>query len=63
MADGTIAYFALLAREYRPGTDRNCQDMPCIIEAYCPPSECNVELYLQQITTWTRQYQLGILAP
>ena len=63
MADGVEAYFSLLSAEYNPGTGRNCADISCIITAYCPPPECDTSLYVSEVTGWTRQYQLQILAP
>ena len=54
---GIEAYFKLLAREYKPGSKRNCADILCVITAYCPPSECDVELYQQQVTQWMGEYQ------
>ena len=61
MNEGIEAYFKLLSREYKPGTKRNCNDFRCIISAYCPPSECDVNKYVSQIEEWTIQYQCNIL--
>ena len=63
MADGIKAYFWLLEREYKPGTNRNCSDIACIVTVYCPPSECETNKYIDQITGWTREYQSQILTP
>jgi hypothetical protein len=61
MRDGIRAYFWLLTREYKPGgrfpSNRNCSDIPCIITAYCPPSKCDTQRYIAQVTEWTEQYQ------
>lgn len=59
MADGIKAYFWLLNAEYKPGgvISRNCQDIACIITAYCPPSECDTTRYIAQVMEWTEQYQ------
>jgi hypothetical protein len=62
MADGINAYFQLLSNEYKPGTNRNCSDITCIITAYCPPSDCDTGTYIDQITGWTKDYQTQILA-
>jgi hypothetical protein len=61
MQDGVQAYFMLLNRQYRPGTGYNCRDIACITNIYAPPSENDSQLYIQQITDWTRDYQQRIL--
>ena len=61
MQDGIEAYFMLLNREYQPGSRYNCSDIPCIINIYAPPSENDSDLYIQQITSWTKDYQQKIL--
>ncbi len=63
MSDGIKAYFMLLNNEYKSGTNRNCSNIPCIINVYCPPSDCDTPIYIIQITDWTRQYQNEILSP
>ena len=57
MADGIQAYFRLLDNEYRPGRKYDCEDIPCIIAVYCPPSNCDTARYVDQVTEWTIQYQ------
>lgn len=61
MQDGIAAYFMLLNREYQPGSRFNCSDIPCIINIYAPPSENDSPLYIQQINSWTKDYQQRIL--
>ena len=61
MQDGIEAYFMLLNREYQPGSRYSCNDIPCIINIYAPPSENDSGLYIQQITGWTKDYQQRIL--
>lgn len=61
MIDGIRAYFMLLSREYQPGAKRNCEDIPCIISHYAPPSENNTTLYIEQINRWAKDYQQRIL--
>jgi hypothetical protein len=61
MQDGVAAYFMLLNREYKPGAKWNCEDINCIINVYAPPIENDTPLYIQQITGWTKDYQLKIL--
>jgi len=61
MEDGIRAYFALLAAEYKPGSRRNCEDLSCIISAYCPAEECDEETYISQISDWTSQYQCQLV--
>lgn len=63
MDDGIRAYFTLLNNEYKPGTTRNCTDISCIINAYCPPSDCDTATYISQITDWTQDYRRQILSP
>ena len=61
MQDGIKAYFMLLAREYKPGTTRNCSDIECIINSYAPSSENNTALYVDQVSRWTKDFQQKIL--
>jgi hypothetical protein len=61
MQDGIKAYFMLLDRQYRPGAQYNCEDIPCIISVYAPSSENNTTLYISQITNWTKDFQAKIL--
>jgi hypothetical protein len=61
MQDGIEAYFMLLNREYQPGSRYNCSDITCIINIYAPPSENDSGLYIQQISSWTKDYQQRIL--
>lgn len=63
MEDGIKAYFMLLNKEYKPGTRRNCSDIACIITVYCPPSDCDTSIYINQITQWTQDYQHQLLTP
>lgn len=66
MAEGIRAYYMLLSAEYKPGTKRNCEDIPCIISAYSPKEENNTTLYIQQVSDWTEEYQcqiLGVVQP
>ena len=62
MSAGIKAYFQLLNREYAPGSKRNCTDIPCIIQAYCPPSDCDTQNYISQITGWGIDYQCQLYA-
>jgi len=57
MGSGIRAYFTLLHQEYAPGTNRNCNDISCIVQAYCPPSDCNTQNYIDQITEWGKDFQ------
>ena len=57
MADGIKAYFWLLDSEYKPGRRYDCEDIPCIITVYCPPSDCETAHYVEQVVEWTIQYQ------
>jgi hypothetical protein len=61
MDDGIKAYFWLLQYEYKPGGgsshNYNCNDISCIISRYCPPSECDTSTYIQQVGTWTQEFQ------
>lgn len=61
MADCVKAFYKLLVREYKPGSERNCEDIPCIISAYCPATECGEEIYTKQIIEWTQQYQCQLV--
>ena len=60
MDAGIQAYFRLLNQEYATGSKRNCTDTACIIQAYCPPSDCNTQGYIDQITSWSKDYQCQI---
>jgi len=62
MSAGIKAYFQLLNREYAPGSKRNCTDIPCIIQAYCPPSDCDTQKYVDQVTEWGKDYQCQLYA-
>lgn len=54
---GIEAYYKLLNSEYKPGSKRNCMDISCIIMSYCPPGECDVNVYEIQVTQWMQEYQ------
>ena len=57
MADGIRAYFWLLNSEYKPGRKYDCEDIPCIITVYCPPSDCDTARYVEQVVDWTILYK------
>lgn len=64
IADGIKAYFWLLNAEYKPGRRYNCQDITCVVKTYCPSSDnCDVSLYIKQITQWMDDYKRVILQP
>jgi len=54
---GIKAYFQLLNQEYAPGSKRNCSDISCIIQAYCPSSDCDTQNYINQVARWEKDYQ------
>ena len=62
MADGIRAYFWLLDSEYKPGRRYNCEEIACVIAVYCPPSDCDTDHYVDQVTAWTTQYQSRLSA-
>jgi len=57
MNSGIKAYFQLLHQEYSPGSKRDCTDIQCIIRSYCPPSDCDTQKYIDQVTEWGMDYQ------
>lgn len=59
---GIQAYFQLLNNEYAPGSKRNCTDLSCVIQSYCPPSDCDTQNYIDQVSAWSNDYQCQISA-
>jgi hypothetical protein len=61
MDDGIKAYFWLLTREYKPGgnfsNNRKCTTIACVVQPYCPPSECDTDAYISFVTKWTDTFQ------
>lgn len=61
MDSGILAYFDLLNSEYSIGSKRDCSDISCIIQAYCPSSECDTQKYSNQVSEWGKEFQCRIV--
>lgn len=65
MDDGIKAYYWLLTREYKPGSSfarkGGCKSIDCIIQIYCPPSDCDTNKYISQVSEWTNTYQSRLI--